>query len=414
MSLFSCFRNSQNAKRLASNFLSLSLLQVAGYVFPLLTVPYLAHVIGVDYYGEIAFASAIMIYFQTVVDYGFIFSAVRDIARVQEDKEQISAIYSRVMWSRFVLLSISFLLLTICIVTIPKLQEMWAVLYASFLIVIGHTLFPDWLFQALERMKYITIFNVLVKLLFTIAVFVFITKADDYILQPVFTGLGFIVAGLGSMWLIHRWGIKMGKPEIREIKKSIKSNFDLFLNQIVPNLYNSASVLMLGFMHGDAANGIFDAANRFNNVGSSFFSIISRTFYPFLSRRMDKHTFYRKISLGIAFAIALVLFVTAPWIIHTFFPEDFYGAINVLRLISISLVFLAMDNVYGTNYLILKGYEKTIRQITVYTSVIGLICAIPLVYYLSYMGVAITIVISRGIMAVWSWLKVRQIETKNG
>ena len=412
MKPLSKLKKNKDAKRLASNFFSLTILQVAGYIFPLLTVPYLAHVIGVDYYGEIAFASAIMVYFQTVVDYGFIFSAVRDIARVQDDKEQVSLIYSRVMWSRFALLCLAFILLTICTIAIPKLREMWILLNASFLIVIGHTLFPDWLFQALERMKYITIFNLVVKLIFTVSVFIFIQDTSDYILQPIFTGLGFIISGTGAMWVIRRWGIRLKKPEFIEIKRCIKSNFDLFLNQIVPNLYNSASVLLLGFTHGDAANGVFDAANRFNTAGSSFLSIISRTFYPFLSRRMDKHTLYRNLNLSIASIIAITLFLLSPWIIHTFFPTDFDGSINVLRLVSISLIFLAMNNIYGTNYLILNGYEKVARQIVVYSSIIGMLFAIPLVYFYSYMGVAITIVLSRGIMAIWSWLKVTQIKAQ--
>ena len=48
------FRGNKDAKTLAGNFMWLSLLQVAGYVFPLITLPYLARVIGVDGFGKIA------------------------------------------------------------------------------------------------------------------------------------------------------------------------------------------------------------------------------------------------------------------------------------------------------------------------------------------------------------------------
>lgn len=403
-------KKSNEAKKLISNFLSLTLLQIAGYVFPLLTVPYLAHTIGVDKYGEIAFAAAIMIYFQTLVDYGFVFSAVRDIARCGNDKRKISEIYSRVMYSRLFLLLISAILVTLCTLIIPKFYAMRWIILCSFFMVVGHTLFPDWMFQALERMKYITIFNVLVKFLFTIAVFLFIHHPEDYLLQPIFTSVGFLICGVGSMWLIHKWGIKLMRCRFADIVSSLKLNFDLFLNQLVPNLYNSASVLMLGFFYGDTANGVFDAGNKFNSVGSSLFSIISRTFYPFLSRRIDKHTFFRNLNFSVSSIIALFLFLAAPFIIHTFFPPDFDGAIVVLRIISVSLVFLAMNNIYGTNYLILKGYEKDMRQITLYSSLIGLVLAIPLVYFGSYIGVAVTICVSRGLLGVWSMIKAKQIK----
>lgn len=403
-------RGSKDSKILLSNFISLFVLQIAGYVFPLLTIPYLANVIGVEKYGEIAFASAVMVYLQTVVDYGFVFSAVRDIARRQNNRDEVAEIYTNVMWSRFFLVLLSFFILVILILTIPKLSGIKWVLFASFFTVIGHAMFPDWMFQALEKMKFVTLFNIIIKLFFTGAVFIFIRSQSDYILQPILTSLGYVISGIGAMWLIHRWGIRFGKPRIKLIKQSLKSNFDLFINQLVPNLYSNASILLLGFFHGNIANGIFDAANRFNQAGVSFFSIISRTFYPFLSRRMDKHNYFKKLNIVISLIVAGILFFGSPYIIHTFFPPDFNGAINVLRIISVSIVFLALNNVYGTNYLIIKGYEKEVRRITVYSSILGFIIAIPTIYYWSYIGVAITVAVSRGIMGIACMFKSKMIK----
>ena len=214
------------------------------------------------------------------------------------------------------------------------------------------------------------------------------------------------------MWLINRWGIKLHKVSFSRIVYRIRSNFDLFLTQIIPNLYSSASVLFLGFVCGPAANGIYDAANRFNNLGNRLFSIISRTFYPFLSRRMDKHSSFSKSYLCISSVIAVLLYIFAPFIIHTFFPSDFDGAIATLRVLSISLVFLAIYIIYGVNFLIIKGFEKEVRSIMLYSSLFGLIIAIPSVYYLSYIGVAITVTASRGIMGIWSMIKVKQVQKK--
>lgn len=412
MSIWKRIKGSKEAKNLLSNFFSLSLLEVAGYIFPLLTVPYLAHILGVELYGAIAFASAIIVYFQTFVDYGFIFTAVRDIARCRDNKDEITTIYSEIMWARGFLLLCAFILLLILIFAIPKFYEMIWLLLASFLIVVGYAMFPTWVFQGMEKMKYITIFNVIIKLIFTVAVFCFIKDRADYLLQPIFTGLGYIISGASAMWLINRWGIKLHKVSFSRIVYRIRSNFDLFLTQIIPNLYSSASVLFLGFVCGPAANGIYDAANRFNNLGNRLFSIISRTFYPFLSRRMDKHSSFSKSYLCISSVIAVLLYIFAPFIIHTFFPSDFDGAIATLRVLSISLVFLAIYIIYGVNFLIIKGFEKEVRSIMLYSSLFGLIIAIPSVYYLSYIGVAITVTASRGIMGIWSMIKVKQVQKK--
>lgn len=57
--------NSKDGKTVFANFGYLSLLQIAGYVFPLITMPYLAHVIGADGFGRIVFASAVVVWIQT-------------------------------------------------------------------------------------------------------------------------------------------------------------------------------------------------------------------------------------------------------------------------------------------------------------------------------------------------------------
>lgn len=57
----------RDGKTLASNFAWLTVLQIAGYVFPLITLPYLARVIGVEGFGKIAFAGAIIGWMQTII-----------------------------------------------------------------------------------------------------------------------------------------------------------------------------------------------------------------------------------------------------------------------------------------------------------------------------------------------------------
>lgn len=393
-------RNEGNRKVLLDNFVALLLLQATSYLFPFITLPYLSRVIGVEKFGEIAFATALMTYFQTIVDYGFVYSAVRDISRCRDDKQKASLIFTTVMWARFFLIIVSLLLLGLIILVVPKFFEMRVILCTSFFMVIGHALFPDWMFQAIEKMKYITFLNILTKLLFTVLVFVVIQQESDYIYQPILTSLGFCISGLISLVLLYRMGFRLGRLNVGNVIIAIRSNSDLFINQIVPNLYNSLSSIFLGFWHSSVANGIFDAGNRFNNVASQFTSILSRVFFPYLSRNMNRHRFYIKFHLGISVLTALLLYIFAPLIIELFFTKDFIDAVPVLRIMSISLIFLSLFNIFGANYLILLGREHVLRNCTIVSSVIGLVCMLPLVYFFSYIGAAWSICLSRGLLAI--------------
>lgn len=403
---------SSDKKILLSNFASLFLLQIANYLFPLLTVPYLAHTIGVSRYGDIAFASAVMVYFQTVVDYGFVYSSVREIAKCQNEIDKISNIYSRVLFSRMLLALFSLSILLLLIISIPIFRENSLILLVSFLLVIGQALFPDWLFQGLERMKYITIFNVMIKSVFLVCVFVFIKSPNDYWMQPLFVSLGYIISGIIAVIIVRKWGIRLRRISFNEIKIGIKNNFDIFINQIVPTLYNATSIVLLQYMHGNVANGRYSAANQFNNAGSSLLQVLSRTFYPLMSRKIQKHNFYEKFTLSLGALMSISLIIIAPYIIEWLFPLSFYSAITILRIIALSLFFLAMIDVYGTNYLLAQGYDIIVRKITVFVSIPSLLIAIPLVYYFSANGVALVILISRAGIAVWEWIEVIIIKNK--
>lgn len=404
-------RGNKDATVLLTNFGYLSALQIAGYIFPIITLPYLARVIGVDSFGKIAFASAIIVWFQTVADWGFNFTATRDVAQNRDDKEKVSEIFSNVLWARCLLMIFSFVLLLIALFLVPIFRENQTIILITFLIVPGHIMFPDWFFQAMERMKYITVLNVLSKLLFTIAVFVFIKEKSDYILQPLFTSLGFLVSGSIAMYFIlGRWKIKLLRPSLPEVFKTIKGSTDVFINNIMPNLYNSFSVVLLGFFGGSVSNGKLDAGGKFVGISQQFMNVISRAFFPFLSRRIDKHNLYVKINLYLSIVFTMLLFLLAPILVKLFFTPEFYDAIPALRIMSFSILFLSLSNIYGTNYMIIQGYERQLRNITFISSIAGFILSFPLIYYFDFIGAALTITFTRALLGISIMIKAKSIK----
>lgn len=388
-------KQSKDARTLVSNFGYLSLLQIAGYVFPLLTLPYLARVIGAEGFGKIAFASAIVVWFETVADWGFNFTATRDVAQNRDNKEKVSEIFSTVFWGRLMLMTASLLLLLICIVFIPKFHDNAAILLITFLQIPGHALLPQWFFQGLERMKYITWFTLLTKLLFTVAVFVFVRDSGDYIIQPLLLSSGFMVSGLISMYMIvFKWKYSLHVVPVRNIINSIKSSTDVFVSNIMPNFYNSFSVALLGFLGTDVIVGIYDAGRKFMQVVYNFLIVISRTFFPFLVRRSDKFSVFECYYMVLSVVVTVILFFSAPLLIEFFYGDEFSDSVLILRILSLSVVFTIMHAVYGVNCLLRKKKDKLFRNIIFVSSVIGGVIAYPLIYYFSAVGTALTFLIS--------------------
>lgn len=390
-----------DGKVVASNFAYLSILQIVGYVFPLITIPYLARVIGVDGFGKIAFAASIMVWVQTVVDWGFNYTATRDVAKNRNNSDMVSAIFSNVLWAKLLLMLVSFVILVFLIFFIPKFRDNYEVILVTFLMIPGLIMFPEWFFQAIERMKYITILNVLEKSIFTILVFLLVKGKNDYILQPLFVSLGYMCSGAIAFYIIvRRWKVRIFRPQLKLMLKTIKASTDVFVNTLAPNLYNSFSVILLGFWGGAIANGKLDAGTKFTQICMKFVEIISRAFFPFLSRKINGHNLYAKITIAASVCLTLLLFFTSPFLIDLFYTTEFNDAVIVLQISSVSLLFVTLSQVYGINYMMICGYERRLRNITMVFSVIGFFMAFPLIYFFSYIGAVVSISLPRALIGL--------------
>lgn len=395
------FRSNKDGKTVTKNFSYLMALQIVGYIFPLITIPYLARIIGTEGFGKIAFASAVMIWFKTITDWGFNYTATRDLSKNKDDPSKVSEIFSNVLWAKIALMLVSLSLLSISIYFIPIFNENKSILIITFLIIPGWILSPEWFFQAMEKMKYITIFSLISRTIFTMLIFLFIKEKEDFILQPLFMSLGQILCGFFAIYLIlSKWGVRLQKPNIPNIVRTVKGSTDVFINNLMPNLYTNFSVVLLSFFGGSAATGVFDAANKFIQISDQFLKVISRAAFPLLSRKINMHNLYEKILFLTAIVFSIVLFIFAPFIINLFYTNEFSMAILALRILSIGVIFDALISIYGINYMIIKGYEKSLKKITTVWSVFGFFISFPLIYFHGYIGACFTIVITKCLLGL--------------
>ena len=409
----SAVKNNKDGRTLMANFAYLSILQVIGYVFPLITIPYLARVIGVEGYGKIAFAASVIVYFQTVVDWGFAYTAVRDIAKSKGNIETVSKIFSNVMCAKILLMIISTCVFAILVYTIPFMYEYKTVLWCTYLMIPGYIMFPDWLFQAMEEMKYITIMNFAARLVFTIMVFGVIHKPTDYYYEPMLNAFGMLVIGVWAIcYAKKKFKIYFIMPSWRDLRNTISRSSNMFVSLFLPNLYTNFSVTLLGISGGEVATGLYSAGKKFIDISDRFSQVLSRAFFPFLARRIDKHHIYVAISGSFSVFMSLIMFFCSDLLIHLFYTEEFYKASYVLKIMSISPFFVFLMNTYGTNYLVLQGKEHILRNIILVCSIFGFILAWFAILNFTYIGVAITVTTVWGIRGIATWIYANRLKNK--
>ena len=157
---------SSTLKRLGDNFISLIILQIINYVLPLLLIPYLIRVLGIDGFGIYSFILAIIMYGVRMSDYGFELSGTYHISRHRDNQDKKNEIFSSILMIKLAIALIYIFFLTVAIFWIDKLYIHKELLFLSYGLIVGYLLFPIWFFQGMEKMRYIMLLNSFSKFLF--------------------------------------------------------------------------------------------------------------------------------------------------------------------------------------------------------------------------------------------------------
>ena len=409
-SLFKRFLDKAEYKKILENIASLTGLQFASYILPLITLPYLTYVLGPDKFGLTQYAISLITYFQMFTDYGFNLSATRELAIVREDKLKVSEIFNSVMFIKILLCIISFLILLLIVVFIPKFSVDAEVYILTFGIVVGNVLFPTWLFQGMEYMKYTSIINIIGKLIFTILIFVFIHQTSDYILVPIINSFGYLVVGvLGIYVALTRFDIKVAVPSLNNIKHHLKEGWHVFLSTIAINMYTTTNTFLLGLLTNNTLVGYYSIAEKFITAANGLFSPISQALYPYISRTVENEDKtsniirLRKLTklaaiLGATFSLGLFIF--ADPLISILFGAEYANSIIILRILSIIPFMVSLSNIFGIQTMLTFNYKEDFTKIVFMGGIIDIVLGIILITLLKEIGIAISFAITETFITI--------------
>jgi polysaccharide transporter, PST family len=413
------FTGSSNRKRLTKNFLSLTTLQALNYILPLITIPYLVRVLGPEKFGLVAFAQAFITYFVILTNYGFNYSATREISVNIKNKMKISKIYSAVMAAKIILGAVGFILMVFFIILIPKFRNDWAIYICTYAMILGDIVLPTWFFQGIEQMKYITFLNIVAKGIFTACIFIFVKKEADYLLVPLINSLGFIIAGFWSLKIVYKYfKMNIEKPTLSAIYDQLRKGAHIFISKMSTNLYTVSGTVILGLFTNNTIVGYYSAAEKLiKGIVQGVLAPISQTVYPYISRlaaesKQNALVFFKKIVkiVGtISLLISLVIFVYASAIVNVILGSQYQQSIIVLKILSFLPCIIGLGGIYTILFLLGFGYTKRWACIIITCGAINIVLVIVLVgvFSLAHIGASICWLFTEVCILIWSYQSYR-------
>jgi PST family polysaccharide transporter len=391
----------KDKKVLLKNFLSLGIVQGLNFLLPLLVIPYLLHVLGVEIFGLLAMATAFIGYFMILSDYGFNITATREISVHRDSIEKLNEVFSAVMTIKILLMFLGFLVLLLALFLFDTLGDESTIYLLTFAMVLGQVLFPIWLFQGMERMGYIAILNIVAKSIFLIAILVFVKEKEDAYLVPLFNSLGFIVVGIISLVYVYKeFNIRFVWQPYEVLKEYLLLGWHVFLSRLAVILYTSSNIFVLGIFTNHVVVGYFAIAYKIISALATLGDILNQVFFPYLSKKWEEskegyYSLFSKISRNIFFVMLLITAVVFWWsseIITLLSGEDIGITKEILQIMSLILILAPFGGLYSNSF-VTQQKSVYVTKSTFWTLLVNLVLVGIIVPIYGAYGLAFVMVV---------------------
>lgn len=340
-------------KSVKTNYIYNLVYQIMVILLPIITTPYLSRVLGVNGIGTYSYTLSICTYFILFGSVGVASYGQREIAMNRNSK----ADYSKLFWELFLLRLftslISIAIYTIFVINVGQYNIIFLILSLN---IIASVLDISWFYQGLEEYKFISIRNMIIKLIFVISIFLFVKKGTHLYLYVLLNGLSLLLSSL-SLWV--RLPKLICKVKIKELSvfRHLKHTFIYFLPQIATQIYTMLDKTMLGIITGaQTENGYYEQAYKLITISLTIITSLNTVMSPRMSYlykegKIDeiKTRLLKSMRFSLFLAIPMVigLATTANGFVGWFFGEEYNKVGILLILFAPIILIIALSNCLG-------------------------------------------------------------------
>ena len=368
------------------NFTYITALQVFVMITPLITYPYLVRVLGKELYGWVITAQVVASYCSIIVDFGFKSVSARHVSIFRHDKEKLSEIISTILTLQGILWLCSMAIYVAVVCLIPSYrQHLWLFLFA-FGLTFNELLFPQYFFQGIEKMKYITILNIVIRLVFVGLIFLFVKAADDYVFVPLLSAIGYFIGGCLALYVVFkREDLAFKKPSFANMKYYMKDASPIFFTDVICTIKDKLNYILLGACVGMGNVVVYDLGSKFTNVLLKPASIVNTVLFPKIAKERNVRLFKKAATLLVLGVTVLVVILNLflPEVVHFFIAEDI--DLLPIRLYTLAPILVGLSGYIASNLMIALGYNRYILYSIVITTILYLLL-LGSFYWLGYLN----------------------------
>ena len=398
------------------NFIMNAILTISTFVFPLISFPYVSRILLSAGTGKVSFANSVIEYFLLFSSLGIPTYGIRACARVRDDKEKLSRTAQELLIINIIMCVISYALLAIAILAIPRLREEKTLLIIISSTILFSAIGMEWLFKALEQYSYITIRSIIFNALAIICMFLLVHEQSDYI---IYGAIGVGASSLGYILnVIHARKYIILKPlGSYNLKQHFRPVLVFFAMASAVTIYTNLDKVMLGFMKTDTDVGYYHAAVKIKTILVAIVTSLGTVLLPRVSYyvqqgKLDefKRVTKKAINFVFVFAVPVMIYfiIFAKNGVLLLSGPDFMGAVLPMQILMPTLLFIGLTGLLGIQILVPLGREKYVLYSEIAGAVVDLILNAVLIPKLGATGAAIGTLVAECVVLAVQIIALRQ------
>ncbi len=348
-----------------SNYLYNLLITVVNLLFPILSFPYAARIIGPLGIGKVQFITSFAQYFALIAALGIPIYGIREIAKVKNDPIQLSRTFTELLIVTFISSFISGFLYIIIVFSLNNFKnDILYYTYASLIVFLNFSSI-DWFYAGIEKFKTIALRSAMVKLLALICLFIFVHSKEHlfiYFLISIFTIIGNNLINIVSVCVKAPFNTK----ELN-FKKHQTPMLLIFATMLATSMYTILDVVILGFLSDEKSVGYYTAGVKLIKITIPFVTSLGAVLMAKITAHLQDENldgFYKIIAKSYSFLVLLsvpiglgFLLLSKEFIV-VFSGSQFLPSIQSMQILAFLPLLIGIGHLFSIQMLIPAKMDK--------------------------------------------------------
>jgi polysaccharide transporter, PST family len=367
-------------KGLLVNGLALYAVQIVSLLIPFALLPVLTRRLTPETWGQVATVQALATILGMTIEFGFAYSAARQVALARGDREVIGLVVASVRASKQVL---TVVLLVVCgavAAFVVDSSEQWLLVASGVAFGVGQGWSWMWFFQGVERVSRAAVTELVARLAGAVVTVVLVTGSATAFVYLASIGCFSLAANAVNSRRARSYGAP-ARASARQVRKTLNEGFQNFTFRFVTSIYTTGSTAILSAISGPVQAAAYANADKLALAGKTMIAPASQVLYPRASRHAadDPRAARRFVTRNLVWltgaftAAALVGELVMGWFVPWFFGEPYREFVPVFRILLLTLPVVAATNVLAVHHLLAAGRVRLFNVFVVATVSINLL-----------------------------------------